>query len=84
MNIRLTSAEKDMLIEVKDRFKSEKKLEFEMKSTCVVLKELTEDDAVDVRELCSDYLTEVGFDADYGTNEKGKILEELVDKLYVE
>lgn len=84
MNVRLTSQQKDMLIKVKEHFGWEKELDFEELATSIVLKGLQEDDAVDLRELCSDYLLEVGFDEEYVANEEGKILEELVDKLYVE
>lgn len=84
MNIRLTFQQRDMLLEVKKHFKWENKLKFEEQSTCVVLKTLDEDNAVDLRELCSDYLLEIGFDEEYAANEKGKLLESLVDKLYVE
>jgi hypothetical protein len=83
MNIRLTFQQRDMLLEVKERFKWENKLELEEHPTCVVLKNFDEDDAVDLRELCSDYLLEIGFDKEYAANEKGKLLESLVDKLYV-
>jgi hypothetical protein len=83
MKVRLTPQQRDVLIEVKDHFKWQKRLDFEEQPTCVVLKDLDEDDALDLRELCSDYLVEVGFDEEYSANVKGKILEELVDKLYV-
>ncbi|NKC13291.1 MAG: hypothetical protein GKR94_14175 [Gammaproteobacteria bacterium] len=84
MIVRLTSQQRGMLIEVKEHFKWQKRLDFEDQPTCVVLKDLDEDDAVDLRELCSDYLLEVGFDEEYNANIKGKSLEELIDKLYVE
>lgn len=83
MKMRLTPQQSDLLIEVKEYFKWQQRLEFEEQPTCVVLKDLDENDAVDLRELCSDYLLEFGFDENYNANAKGKILEELVDMLYV-
>lgn len=84
MNVRLTYQQRDLLIEVREYFKWQKKLDFEDYPTCVVLQDLDEDDAVDLRELCSSYLLEVGFDEEYNDNIKGKIIEELVDKLCTE
>ena len=83
MNVRLTLQQKELLIEVNVYFKWKQKLDFEEQRTCVVLKDLDENEAFDLRELCSDYLLEVGFDENYNTNTKGKILEELVYMLYV-
>jgi hypothetical protein len=40
-----------------------------------------EDDLIDLRECCSDYLMLVGFDENYNPTEEGKILEDLIDKL---
>lgn len=37
----------------------------------------------DLREDVSNFLTEVGFDENYKTNTKGKILEGIIDKLFV-
>lgn len=84
MNVRLTYQQKNMLIKVRERFKWDKEFNFEKHATTIVLKDLEEDDAIDLRELCSDYLLEVGFSEEYVVNEEGKILEELIDKLYVE
>ena len=44
---------------------------------------LSEDDADEIREMVVDYLLYTGFDDNYDTNKKGKLLESLVDKLYV-
>lgn len=44
---------------------------------------LTEDNATDLREYCSDYLLYTGFDKDYNPNSGGKILEALIDKFYI-
>lgn len=84
MNVRLTSQQKNMLIKVKKRFKWGKKLNFEEQVTSTLLKGLDEYDAIDLRELCSDYLLEVGFDENYVVNEEGRVLEDLINILYVE
>ncbi len=84
MNLRFNSKEKDMLIQVTKYFRWKKEFEFEEYFTSFVLKNFDEDDAIDLRELCSDYLLEVGFDEEYNANEEGNLLEELIDKLYVE
>lgn len=83
MNIRLTYQQKDMLFKVKKYFKWEKEIDFDDQLTSIVIKRLEDDDVIDLRELCSDYLLEVGFDEEYVANEEGKILEELIDKLYI-
>ncbi|WP_085784446.1 hypothetical protein [Candidatus Nucleicultrix amoebiphila] len=43
-----------------------------------------EDDFVDLRECCSDYLMIVGFDENYHLTKEGNILEKLIDKLYID
>ena len=83
MNLRLNSKHKSILIEVKEHFGWEGEFKFDEQPTCIILKDLDENEAIDLRELCSDYLLEVGFDEEYVVNEKGKLLEALVDKLYV-
>lgn len=84
MKVRLTKSEIEMLAEVAKRFEWKGNLEFQEHESCVVLDALDDDEAIDLRELCSDYLTEVGFDKDYEPNFKGLLLETLVDKLFVE
>jgi len=84
MRVRLTRPESEILAEVAKRFEWRGSLEFQEHYTCVVLDEIDEDAAIDLRELCSDYLTEIGFDKDYEPNTKGKLLETLVDKLFFE
>ena len=84
MDIRLKAEQSKVLFEVVSHFKWKKDLQLEEKPTCNLLKSISEDDALELRELCSDYLLEVGFDDNYIANEKGVLLEELVDKLYVE
>lgn len=44
--------------------------------------DISEDDAIDLRDACGDYLLTDGFDEDYKPNAKGKILENLIDKLF--
>lgn len=80
---RLTNAEREMLNEVKKRFEGKGDLAFQEHETCTVLHGLDKDAVIDLRELCSDYLTEVGFDKHYEPNAKGKLLETLVDKLFI-
>ena len=84
MRIRLTNAERLMLAEVKTRFEWKGDLAFQEHKKCIILDGLDINAAIDLRELCSDYLTEVGFDKDYEPNAKGKLLESLVDKLFVD
>ena len=45
--------------------------------------EITEDQADELRDCCTDKLDEVGFDEKYEPTEDGKKLEALVDKLYI-
>ncbi len=43
---------------------------------------LTDCEADDLRETCADQLPIEGFDKNYEPNEKGRILESLIDKLF--
>ena len=45
--------------------------------------EITEDQADELRDCCTDKLDEIGFDENYEPTEDGRKLETLVDKLYV-
>lgn len=83
MKIRLMPAEKDALRRVTKRYNWEGNLQLTEHQSGVAVAEINKQDATDLRELCSDYLTEVGFNRDYEPNEEGKILETLVDKLFV-
>lgn len=83
MNIRITPQQQNVLCEVIDHFHWETGIIFEIMPTCVLIKSISDDDAIDLRELCSDYLLEVGFDDEYVANEKGRLLEELIDKLFI-
>ena len=44
---------------------------------------LSDDDADELRDRCGDRLQTQGFDEDYSTTEEGRILEELIDKLFI-
>jgi hypothetical protein len=46
--------------------------------------ECSEDQADDIRDKCSEKLQLVGFDEKYELNLEGKILEDLIDKFFVE
>jgi hypothetical protein len=84
MNVRLTFQQKEMLIKVKDHFNWDKDLYFSDQAKNTFLEILEDDDATDLRELCSNYLIEIGFDKNYVVNKEGAILEELIDKLYID
>jgi hypothetical protein len=84
VDIRLTTEQKAVITEVVERFEWDTNITFETQPACVVLKSMTEDEADDLRDLCSDYLLEVGFDDDYAANDKGVLLEQLIDKLFIE
>jgi len=45
--------------------------------------EIRDDDADDLRDLCTEYLAEIGFDESYQVTAKGNVLETLIDKLFV-
>ena len=45
--------------------------------------ELSDGIADEVRDICGEHLQETGFDEDYNLNDKGKVLESLVDKLFI-
>jgi hypothetical protein len=45
--------------------------------------ELSEDKIDELRDICSDKLQEIGFDEDYELTNDGKMLEELIDLLYI-
>ena len=45
--------------------------------------EITDDQADELRDCCTDKLDEVGFDENYEPTEDGRKLEVLVDKLYI-
>ncbi len=46
--------------------------------------EASDEEFINLRECCSDYLLIVGFDKDYNPNEIGRSLESLIDKLFIE
>ncbi len=45
--------------------------------------EVSEDQADELRDCCTDRLDEIGFDKNYELTDNGKKLEDLVDKLYI-
>lgn len=45
--------------------------------------EISEEQATDLRELCSDWLQSEGFDLKYELTAEGEICERLIDKLYI-
>lgn len=46
-------------------------------------KSISDDMADELRDLCTERLDTHGFDASYAPTEEGKILEALIDKLFV-
>jgi hypothetical protein len=44
---------------------------------------INEEQADELRDYCGEKLLEIGFDEKYNTNEKGRILEDLIDKLFI-
>lgn len=55
-------------------FFSEKKLKYN----------ISDENASIIRDYCGDYLQEVGFDKNDNPTEKGLILENLIDKFYID
>lgn len=53
-------------------------------SNKLYLLSITDDQADEFRNLCSEQLQMVGFDEQYELMPKGKILESLIDKFFVE
>ena len=84
MKIRLSFDQKDILIKVIEYFNWFYKFDFTIHPTCVILDNIGEDEAIELRELCSEYLVKYGFDSNYNTNKEGKLLENLIDKLFIE
>jgi hypothetical protein len=46
--------------------------------------EISEEDADLIRDLCSERLAVKGFDENYAPTNEGRILEDLIDKLFVD
>ena len=44
---------------------------------------ISDDMADELRDMCTERLDTHGFDEDYNPTEEGKILESLIDKLYI-
>lgn len=45
--------------------------------------EVSDDDADLIRDYCGDQLQKIGFDENYDPTKEGRILESLIDKLFV-
>lgn len=45
--------------------------------------EMTQEQASDLRDRCGELLQAKGFGADYEPNDEGRMLEDLIDRLYV-
>jgi len=82
MEIGITYSELELLLEMLK--KSGGQIESAIKNSISTRLYLSEDQAVDLSELCSEYLLEFGFDENYKTNDKGNVLEGLIDKLFLE
>jgi hypothetical protein len=52
-----------------------------MSNCCIV--SLTEEMADQIRDMAIDKQTILGFNTEYELNEEGRLLEEIIDKLYV-
>lgn len=50
--------------------------------TCYILN-VSDDFAVEIRELCSENIGVVGFDKNYELTEEGKTVESLIDKFFI-
>jgi len=83
MKVRLKKEEAEILETVPGSEKLKSGWVFERHPSCVTL-QISEDDATELRELCSDHLLSLGFDKDYKPNSAGVLLESLIDKLFVE
>ncbi|MGD9589691.1 MAG: hypothetical protein AB7Q37_14890 [Pyrinomonadaceae bacterium] len=83
MKIALTQAEFDYLLMKSALPTRSNTINRELSNDRQIALEVTEDEAVDMRELVSEFLQLEGFDAEYKLTKKGKICESLIDKLFV-
>lgn len=84
MKINLNNNEAEVLSTIFSNTEYEGRIELEKSSNSGSYKlTIGEDDATELRELCSDILSKEGFDQDYKVTSKGEVLESLIDKLYV-
>ena len=74
MKMRVTTDEAEVLNEVVCKYMIQDKVSFEQKPTCKIAI-FAEGIADDLRDYCSEYLLEVGFNQDYEPNRKGNALE---------
>ena len=82
MEIKLKSLHHNQLLEVIKYYDWKSEVGFKEGDSKGIFIEATVDRIIELRELCSNYLAEVGFDENYEANDKGKLLEELIDVLY--
>ncbi len=77
MKIKLAKKESDYILE--------KVLQKENSNFIEAVKnrELSEDEANDIRDICLEKLDTIGYDENYELNDDGVILNELIDKLYI-
>ena len=81
MTIQLTKQEFDTLMA--NDFLPEKYRELLKKNiTDTYVVDLDEDSADEIREVCLEELPLSGFNEDYSPNEKGNLLEDLIDKFF--
>lgn len=77
--IYLTTSEIDFLLD-------KLKLDFDLKQRLNLAKEnktvLSMDDLIELDDLCKEHLETKGFDENYKTNQNGKKIEKLIDKIY--
>lgn len=83
MKVRLTKEEVAALTEAAQASRLEDLIDLEADEKENIYLCVSEDAATELRESCSDLLSTMGFDEDYRPNEKGVVLENLIDKLYV-
>ena len=79
MKVRLSSAEREQLM----RMRGADGLVFEPTPSGDHVSAIPDDLADDLRERCADELLTTGFDQDYEPTPEGKVLESLIDKLYI-
>lgn len=65
-----------------DKIKAVLQNSIESRNTKSLSINVSEDQAEEIRDFCSDKMQEIGFDASYELTAEGKLLEELVDLFY--
>lgn len=59
------------------------KIEIPSEVIAGLVEDISDETASVLRDCCEEYLLHIGFDEQYEPNDEGKILETLIDKLYV-